>query len=106
MWKNWRCAVLKTIMAQSVNLVALLGLEIRCVVAMESVKEVGLARGMVNALATRNTGVKSAINAVVITTRASEMKQNCCVRRVTRHVRATVLGQGPRAAPSARVGST
>ena len=30
MWKNWRCAVLKNIMAQSVSLVALLGLEIRC----------------------------------------------------------------------------
>ena len=74
---------------------------IRCAVAMESVKEVELARGMVNALATRyflvfflppkilyvtfrNMGVKSAINAVGITMRASEMKLNFCVRRVIR----------------------
>jgi hypothetical protein len=104
-WTNWRCAVLKTILAQSVSLVVFLGSEIRCVVAMESVKEVELARGMANALATRNTGVNSVINAVGITTRASETKQNYYVRRVTRHVRVTVLDQGPRAAPSARVGS-
>jgi len=92
-------------MAQNVSLVVFLGLEIRYAVAMESVKEVELARVMANALVTRNMGVKSAINAVGITTRASEMKQNYCVRHVTRHVRVTALGQDPKAAPSARVGT-
>ena len=70
MWRNWRCVVLKSIMAPSVSLVVFLGLEIRCdaeiitllacsvvsiryAVAMASVKEVELARGMANALATR-----------------------------------------------------
>ena len=70
MWTNWRCAVLKNIMAQNVSLVVFLGLEIRCdakittacacsvasiryAVAMESVKEVELARVMANALVTR-----------------------------------------------------
>jgi len=93
-------------MDPSVNPVLFLGSEIRCAVAMESVKEVELARGMVNALATRNTGVKSAINAVGITMRASETKQNYCVHLVTRRVRVTVLGQDRRAAPSARLDST
>jgi len=92
-------------MAQSVSLVVFWDLEIRCAVAMESVKEVELARGMVNALATRNMGVKSATNAVGITMRASEMKPNYCVLRVTRHARVTALGQDPRAVQSARVGS-
>ena len=32
----------------------------------------------------RNMGVTSAINAVEIITRASEMNQNCCVHHVTR----------------------
>jgi len=73
---------------------------------MENVKEVELARGMANAPATRNMGVNSATNAVGIIMRASEMRQNYCVHRVIRHVRVTVLGQDPRVAPSARLGST
>jgi len=93
-------------MGQNVSPVLFLGWVIRCAVAMASVKEAELARETANALATRNMGVTSVINAAEIITRASEMNQNCCVHHVTRHVRVTVLVLGPRAAPSASLGST